>query len=171
MGIILKKAPGNLRMAPHLSLLKGESVHAYSARLCFRLDSHAPSNYKKQASWASPGKTREGAKGIFCCDCNLQIIFHLLEPQIKRAMVMSECTPTGLDHSFLVLLSQSELHFIYQEVRETGAAWKKFGPRDKTPGLSLDHPFFFYFFTAGWLCTKTIHHRSPVPYLGDAQKS
>lgn len=31
LGIILKEAPGNLRLALHLSLLKGESVHAYSA--------------------------------------------------------------------------------------------------------------------------------------------
>lgn len=29
-GIILKKAPGNLRLILYLSLLKGESVHAYN---------------------------------------------------------------------------------------------------------------------------------------------
>lgn len=33
-GLILKKAPGNLRLILSLSLLKGESVHAYDGWLC-----------------------------------------------------------------------------------------------------------------------------------------
>ena len=37
----------------------------------------------------------------FCFYCNIQIIFRLPEPQIKRAVIVSECMPTGLGHPYV----------------------------------------------------------------------
>lgn len=91
-----------------------------------------------------------GRQHYFCCFCNIQIIFHLLEPQIKRAMIMSQCMPTGMGHPLLMFLKQLLYHILYQGLREKQAIWNWSWPERQNTWF-MSWPCFY---TAEWPYAK-----------------
>lgn len=81
-----------------------------------------------------------GGQRYFFCHHNIQMIFHLPEPHIKRATVMSQHMPTGTVRSLQMFLKHSLSFSVFGEERKR-AIYHRNWPESRGPWI-MYRPYF-----------------------------
>lgn len=92
--------------------------------LCYCSSSYTPSNYKKQASWASQGKSWEEANVIFAATATFKQFSICQSLKLKGQWLWVNACPLAWSTLHWCFWN-SHRHFLYSQVREKRDIWNR----------------------------------------------